>query len=87
MTLDTVEELFGRRLYTLRTSRGFTRSELGTRVDETESTISGWERGLNPPPLPLVRRLEAVLSVYPNYLVVTPDDLTDEELVDYRKRS
>ena len=65
---------FGQIIKELREEHGFTQSELAKKIDQTQSTISNWEKDKSTPNTFILKKLCDVLEVSADYLI----GLTDE---------
>ena len=59
------EESYGERIEAARKARGWSRKELGRRVDRTSMTVFSWERQGRIPYTAVRRKLEELLGVEP----------------------
>jgi len=60
---------FGKRLFTIRRSRGISQKELGEKVGLSLRMISYYERDKNGPPVAMLKKIAAALNVSASYLL------------------
>ena len=79
--MDDDHELFEERLRRLRTKRGMTAAQLGTRVQVNQQTVLRWEWGLRRPEFRMMSTLAHVLGVSLDYLVTGHESQKYQALV------
>lgn len=63
------QKTFGRQLAAARSSAGVTQEDLAARLEVKQSTVSGWENGVNPPDeIETTFEIERILKVKPGVL-------------------
>jgi transcriptional regulator with XRE-family HTH domain len=77
---------FANHLTQLRKAKGWTQSDLASRIDSTQSTVSQLESGDRQPSFDMIRRLTEALDVSASDLLGEPPlEMSPEELAHFRK--